>query len=79
MNKESLKIGLKIHEGKKTDFMTDIDIADNMQTDRVEIKKMNNYTYLGQRIAMGCRTRQEVSEKNKSRMECLGKVQRNRS
>ena len=34
---ESLRIGLKIHKGKKTKFMTSIDTTDNIQIDGTEI------------------------------------------
>ena len=36
-NEESLKVGLKIHKGK-TKLMTNIDTADNVQTDATEIE-----------------------------------------
>ena len=54
---ESFKVGLKIHKGK-TKFMTNIDTADNIQTDGTEIEKVTNYKYLGQTIAMEIRTSQ---------------------
>ena len=37
VNEESLKIGLKTHKGK-TECMTNIDIADNIQTNWTEIE-----------------------------------------
>ena len=59
VNEESLKIGLKIHEGK-TKFMTSIDTTDNIQINGTEIEKVTNYKYLGQTIAMENSMKQEV-------------------
>ena len=56
---ESLKIGLKIHQGK-TKLMTNIGTTDNVQMDGTEIEKVTNCKYLEQTIAMENRTRQEV-------------------
>ena len=42
VNEESLKIGLKIHNGK-TKFKTDIDTTDNIQINGTEIEKVTNY------------------------------------
>ena len=76
VNEESLKIGLKIHKGK-TKFMTNIDTTGSIQINGTEIEKVTNYKYLGQTIAMENSTKQEVSIRIKSRMECFWKVQRN--
>ena len=62
-----------------------------MQINRTETKKLADYKYLGRTVAMENRTRQRTnssngkqnkatsSNKNKSRMECFWKVQRNLS
>ena len=71
-NKESLKTGLKIHEGK-TKCMTNIDTTDNIQIDWTEIEKATNYKYLGQTIAMENRTKQEVSIRIKAGWSAFGK------
>ena len=60
VNKESLKIGVKIHKGK-TKFMTNIVTTDNIQINGTEIEKVTNYKYLGQTIEMENSTKQEVS------------------
>ena len=65
VDKERLKTGLKIHQGKTT-FMTNIDTTDNIQIYGAKVKKENYYTYLGQTIAMEKRTRQEVSIRTKA-------------
>ena len=76
MNKESLKIGLKVHRGK-TKFMTNIDTTDKIQIDGTEIEEATNYQYLAQTIAMKNKAR--ILDENKSRVECFWKVQRNLS
>ena len=55
VNEESLKVGLKIHEGK-TKFMTNIDTTDNIQMNGTEIEKVTSCKYPGQTIAMENRT-----------------------
>ena len=72
VNKESLKIGLKIHNGK-TKFMTNIDTADNIQIGRTEIEKVTRYKYLGKTIAMENRTKQEASIRVKAGGSVFGK------
>ena len=49
--------------------MTNIGTTDNTQIDRTEIEKVTNFKYLRQTTAMEDRTTQEVSIKNKSRIE----------
>ena len=71
MSEESLKIDLKIHKGK-TKFLTNVDTTDNIQIDWTEIEKLAN-------DSNGKQNRARSFEKNKSRMECFWKVQRNRS
>ena len=71
VKEESLIIGLKIHKGK-TKFMTNIDTTDNIQIHGTEIKKVTNYKYLGQTIAMENNTK-EVSVRIKARWSVFGK------
>ena len=59
MYEETLKISLKIHK-VNTKSVTNIDTTDSIPIDGTEIKKPTNYEYLGQKIAMENRTRQEV-------------------
>ena len=72
LTEESLKTGLKIHEGK-TKFMTNIDTTDNIQIDGTEIEQMTNNKYLGQTIAMENRIKQEVSMRIKAGWSVFGK------
>ena len=76
VNEDSLIIGLKIHKGK-TKFMTNIDTTDNIETNGTEIQKVTNYKHLGQTIAMENKNKTRSFNQNKSKMECLWKVQRN--
>ena len=52
---------------------TESDSIDNIQTDGTEINKVTNYTYLGQTIVVGNRTRQTVSIKIKTGWTVFGK------
>ena len=72
MNAESLKIGLKLHEGKAK-FMATIDTTDNIQIDGTETEKVTNCKYLGQTTAMENRTRQEVLMRVKAGWSVFGK------
>ena len=46
--------------------MTNFDITDNIQINGTEIEKVTNYTCLGQTIAIGNGTKQEVSTRIKT-------------
>ena len=59
VNKESLKVGLKIHRGK-TKFMTNMKTTNTIQIEGTEIEKVDDYKYLGQTIAMENKTNHEV-------------------
>ena len=73
MNEESLKTGLKIHKGE-TKLITNIDKTENIQ-DRTEIE-VTNYKDLGQTIAMGNGTRQEVLTKIKAGWNVFGSTEK---
>ena len=64
VNEESIKIGLKTHKAQ-TRFISNIDTTDIIQIDGTEIEKVTNYKYMGQSIATGNKTRQEVSTRIK--------------
>ena len=72
MNEESFKIGLKTHK-RKNKFMTNIDTTDTIQINGTEIKKVTNYQYLGQTIAMENSPKQEVSIRIKAGWSVFGK------
>ena len=72
VNKERLKIDLKIHKGKTT-FMTNFDTTGNIQINGTEIEKVTNYKYLGQTIAMENKAKQDVSIRIKAGWGVFGK------
>ena len=72
VNEESVKIGLKIHQGK-TKHMTNIDTTDNIQINETEIEKVTNYKYLGQTIARETRRQKEVPIRINSGWSVFGK------
>ena len=71
VTEESLKTGLKTHEGK-TKFMTNIDKTYNIQTNRTETEKMTNHKHLEQTIAMEGR-KKELSKRTKAGCSDSGK------
>ena len=59
LNKESKKIGLKIHKGKAK-FMTNLRTNESIVVENDGIEKVDNYKYLGQTGKMEDNTREEV-------------------
>ena len=72
INKESKKVGLKIHRGK-TKFMTNHDTDEKIHIEGIEIEKVNEYRYLGQSITMEDKTAQEVEIKIKAGWSVFGR------
>ena len=51
--------------------MTNIDTTDNIKTDGIDIEKVTNYKYLGQKTAMENRIKQEIFIRIKARWSVL--------
>ena len=72
LNKESKKIGLKIHKGK-TKFMTNFQTNESIVVENDEIEKVDSYKYLGQTVKMEDNTREEVLIRIKAGWSCFGR------
>ena len=51
LNKESKKIGLKIHKGK-TKYMTNFQSDETIEIENETIEKVDRYNYLGQTVML---------------------------
>ena len=72
LNKESKKIGLKIHKGK-TKFMTNFQTNESIVVENDEIERVDSYKYLGQTVKMEDNTREEVLIRIKAGWSCFGR------
>ena len=72
LNRESKRIGLKIHKGK-TKFMTNFQTSDTIKIENEEIEKVNQYKYLGQTVKLEDHTREEVNIRIKAGWSCFGR------
>ena len=75
LNKESRKIGLKIHKGK-TKFMTNFQTDESIEVEQDQIEKVDSYKYLGQTVKMKDNTREEVLIRIKAGWDLLWQIQR---
>ena len=72
LNKESNKIGLKIHKGK-TKYMTNFQSNETITVDNETIEKVDRYKYLGQTVMMKNHTREEVMIRIKAGWSAFGR------
>ena len=72
LNKESRKIGLKIHKGK-TKYMANYESNDTIEIDNEPIEKVDRYKYLGQTVMLDDHTREEVMIRIKAGWSCFGR------
>ena len=72
LNRESKKIGLKIHKGK-TKYMTNFQTSNIIKIENDEIEKVDQYKYLGQTVKLDEHTREEVNIRIKAGWSCFGR------
>ena len=72
LNRESKKVGLKIHKGK-TKYMTNYQTKDRIVIENEEIEKVDQYKYLGQTVKLENHTREEVMIRIKAGWSCFGR------
>ena len=77
LNRQSKKIGLKIHKGK-TKFMTNFQTDESIEIENEKIEKVDSYKYLGQTVKMQDNTRDEVLTRIKAGWRCFGRYKDNR-
>ena len=72
LNKESKKIGLKIHKGT-TKFMTNFQTNESIVVENDAIEKVDSYKYLCQTVKMEDKTREEILIRIKAGWSCFGR------
>ena len=73
LNKESKKVGLKMHKGK-TKYMTNVATDEKIFIEDQEIERVEEYKYLGQTLKLKDCSKEEVLKKDKSWVELLWKT-----
>ena len=74
LNKESKKVGLKMHKGK-TKYMTNVATDEKIFIEDQEIERVEEYKYLGQTLKLkDCFLLGGSIEKDKSWVELLWKI-----
>ena len=76
LNSGSLKIGLKIQEGK-TKHMANHADSEDIITDQQIIEKMTEFKYLGQTTHLKDTTKEEIYARIRAAWSCFGKKQGN--
>ena len=72
LNKESKKVGLKMHKGK-TKYMTNFKTDETIKVEDQEIKKVEEYKCLGQTLKLKNCTKEEVLKRIKLGWSCFGR------
>jgi len=72
LNKQSKKVGLKMHKGK-TKYMTNFKTEETINIEDHEIERVEEYKYLGQTLKMEDCTSEEVMRRIKSGWSCFGR------
>ena len=71
LNRESNKVGLKMHKGK-TKFMTNFTTQETITIDNHQIEKVDKYKYLGQTLKMENNTEEEILARIKAGWRSFG-------
>ena len=72
LNSESLKVDLKIHEGK-TKYMANHADSEDIPTDQENIEKVTEFKYLGQTTHLKDTTKEEIYARIRAERSCFGK------
>ena len=72
LNKESKKVGLKMHKGK-TKYMTNVATDEKIFIEDQEIEKVEEYKYLGQTLKLKDCSKEEVLKRIKAGWSCFGR------
>ena len=74
LNSESLKVGLKIHKGKKT-YITNHAHIEDILTDQQKIEKVTEFKYLEHNTHLKDTTKEEIYARITAAWRCFGKKQ----
>ena len=72
LNKESKKVGLKMHKGK-TKYMTNVATDEKIFIEDQEIERVEEYKYLGQTLKLKDCSKEEVLKRIKAGWSCFGR------
>ena len=73
LNSESLKVGLKIHQGK-TKYTTNHADSEYILIDQQKIEKVTEFKYLGQNTHLKDTTKEEIYARIRAAPSCFGKT-----